>query len=155
MAIWVHPAGEQALIHDQSRAACWALEGPRLIGAAQPGEGLRATAVRADGGVVATARFADETGEWLGPFSSPLVVDLLHWGDLAPAGGVTIPDTGVNITGLALSPDGRWLAAADMRERIFLVELATGRADGPMTWTSPTRSAPVRSARTAACSPST
>lgn len=56
----------------------------------------------------------------------PRVIEWRNWDDFSLVRKAVVPNTGVEISSLASSPDGRWLVIAPWNDRIFLLDWQTG-----------------------------
>lgn len=121
MTIYTNPVRDEALTVTATHITRWNLNDVRdPLVQAEHGPGWQPPlAVLADG-----ASFVLPMPERHGPYDER-VVELRRWDDFHLIERIRLPDSGVALTALASSPDGRWLATADMYENIYLLRTGT------------------------------
>ena len=122
MILRMHPTRAEALTFDGVAMKRWSLDtrDPAVLAQlAIAGERVGEISWTTDGEVFAVERRRDEPGR------AECVVDLRRWETLDVLDTLTIPRSGGSVTGLSLSPDGRWLVVADLFEHIHLIDRHT------------------------------
>jgi hypothetical protein len=126
VTIYTNPVREEAVILTTTHLVRWDLNDLSVpLAQVEHGRGWRPPlAVAADGDT-----FALPAPERHGPYEER-VIEIRRWDDFRLVNHFQIPDSAVGLTAFAYSPDGRWLATADMYENVYLLHAVTGALGG-------------------------
>lgn len=122
--IYTHPFRDEAVTIDVGILTRWGLDNgrPRLLNQTLlKVEGLPPLAIALNDAALALPAPTIKGDKEV------QMVEIRRWDDLAVDRVLLLPESGVNLTAFAFSPDGRWLATADFHERIYLIDRMTGQ----------------------------
>src|SRR5262249_37083540 len=117
MTFCIHPFRKEAMTYDRGgRYTRWSLDTEPQVLASYEHPASHRLVLAPEGDLFATVAIKphDEDTE--------CVLELRDWEDQQILQTIIVPGSGVDITGLTFSPNGRWLLCADFYEQMTLLD---------------------------------